>query len=135
MIVTGRALAVLAFDWANSSLPYGIGLTIVLAIGAMAIAIVKRWRQRDASISMSPSEQLAEYRSLYDEGVMSKEEFERLRALLGGQLRETPVAAPPPEPQTNVLLRREPPPAPPPPPPSSENVQLPPSPEAGNGQT
>jgi hypothetical protein len=135
MIVTGRALAVLAFNWADSSLPYGIGLTIVLAIGAMAIALVKRWRQRDASISMSPSEQLAEYRSLYDEGVMSKEEFERLRALLGGQLRETPVPAPPQEPQTNVLLRREPPPVQPPPSPSSENVQLPPSPEAGNGQT
>ena len=135
MIVTGRALAVLAFDWANSGLPYGIGLTIVLAIGAMAIALVKRWRQRDASISMSPSEQLAEYRSLYDEGVMSKEEFERLRALLGGQLREAPVPVPPPEPQTNVLLRREPPPGQPPPPPSSEHVQLPPSPETGNGQT
>jgi hypothetical protein len=135
MIVTGRALAVLAFDWANSSLPYGVGLTIVLAIGAMAIALVKRWRQRDASISMSPSEQLAEYRSLYDEGVMSKEEFDRLRALLGGQLREAPVPVPPPEPTTNVLLRREPPPVQPPSPPSSENVQLPPSAETGNGQT
>ncbi len=135
MIVTGRVLAVLAFDWANSSLPYGIALTIVLAIGAMAIALAKRWRQRDASVSMSPSEQLAEYRSLYDEGVMSKEEFERLRALLGGKLREAPVAAPPPEPQTSVLLRREPPPVQQQPPASSENVQTPPSPEAGNGQT
>lgn len=134
-MVTSRMVAVLAFDWADSNLLYGLGLVAVLLIGAAAVALVKRWHNQDASVSMSPSEQLAAYRSLYEQGIMSKEEFDRLRALLGGQLREqnTPDIVVVREPQTNVLLRRSPVP-PPLPPPSEESVPPPPSPEAGNGQ-
>jgi hypothetical protein len=109
MFATSRMVAVLAFDWSESNLPYFIGLTIVLLIGAAVIALVKRWRQRTESVSMSPSEQLAQYRSLYERGVMSKEEFDRLRALLGGQLREMKPPTPEPAPQEpNAAIRTEP---------------------------
>jgi hypothetical protein len=134
-MVAGRAWAALAFNWTESSLPYGIALCVVLLIGAGAIALVKRWRQKDAADSLSPSEQLATYRSLYDQGVMSKEEFDRLRTLLGGQIRSAVQApAPPPRaPETGTPLQ--------PPtgiqaeaPRANDGVQQPPAPESGNGQ-
>ena len=59
----------------------------VLLLGAMAVALMSRWRRRNRSDELSPSEQLAEYRSLYREGAISKEEFELLRNVLGGELR------------------------------------------------
>jgi hypothetical protein len=139
MLAIGRTLAGLAFDWTDSNLTYGVCLAIVLLLGAATVALVKRWQKQGTSATMSPSEQLAEYTAVYDQGVMSKEEFERLRALLIGQVGEPPSpAAPPGDPQTNVLLKREPPPAPaaqPQPPRADGIVQSPPSPEAGNGQT
>jgi hypothetical protein len=133
MMVTSRWLAALAFDWADSNLAYGIGLAVALLIGAAAIALVKRWRQRDAAVSLSPSEQLAEYRSLYDQGVMSKEEYDRLRALLGAQLRDVKPAptetAAPPQPAADMANRIMPAP-----PAAGESPLNPPAPQAGNGQ-
>ena len=133
MMVTGRLLAALAFDWADSNLTYGIGLAVALLIGAAAIALVKRWRQRDAAVSMSPSDQLAEYRSLYEQGVMNKEEYDRLRALLGAQLRDVkPVpAAATPQPQAAADAANRIRPAPPA---VGQSPPNPPAPQAGNGQ-
>jgi hypothetical protein len=133
MMVTGRLLAALAFDWADSNLTYGIGLAVALLIGAAAIALVKRWRQRDAAVSLSPSDQLAEYRSLYEQGVMSKEEYDRLRALLGAQLRDVkPVpAAATPQPQAAADAANRIQPAPPA---VGQSPPNPPAPQAGNGQ-
>ncbi len=134
-MVTGRVWAALAFNWTESTLPYGIALCVVLLIGAGAIALVKRWRQKDAADSLSPSEQLATYRSLYDQGVMSKEEFDRLRALLGGQIRSAVKvpAVPPRDPETGAPLH--------PPtgiqaqaPRTNEAVQPPPAPEGGTSE-
>jgi Short C-terminal domain len=134
MNVTGRMVAALAFDWADSNLTSGLGLCAVLLVGAAAIALVKRWRQRDVSESLSPSDQLAEYRSLYEQGVMSKEEFDRLRALLGGQLREmTTTATPARDPQTGAV-QAQPPGVRPLPPRPDGIVETPPAPEAGNGR-
>jgi hypothetical protein len=135
MMVTGRTWSALAFDWADSNLTYGLGLCAALLIGAAAIALVKRWRQKDAGVTMSDSEQLAAYRSLYDQGVMSKEEFDRVRTLLGNKLRDTSTPAPPPRDPLTGAMHGPPPATQPLPPPPQGNVQTSPGPETGNGKT
>jgi hypothetical protein len=74
-------------------------LVAALLVGALVIALVNRWRRRsEAKEDLSPSAQLAHFRSLYEAGTISQEEFDRLRAVLGGRMRETMgVHAPPPE--------------------------------------
>jgi hypothetical protein len=130
MVVTGRLMAGLAFDWTESNLPYFLALVVVLLIGAAAVALVKRWRQKTVSETMSPSEQLAEYRSLYDQGVMSKDEYDRLRALLGAQLREVKTKAPDPmAAQPKAAVDIQPPAAQPPA--NANGVAAPPSADGG----
>jgi hypothetical protein len=65
-----------------------LALVGALLLGAVAVALTARWRKRSRSDELSASDQLAEFRSLYLEGAISKEEFERLRAVLGGELRK-----------------------------------------------
>ena len=85
---TGQAVGVLALNWNPRVLTAGLSLGGTLLAGAVVIALVKRWRKRADSEGLSPSAQLAQFRSLYEEGAISKEEFDRLRSLLGGQMRE-----------------------------------------------
>lgn len=75
-------------------------LAAALLLGAVVIALIHRWRQRNSlREDLSPSAQLAQFRSLYEKGALSQEEFERLRNLLGTRLREDlGVPAPTPEP-------------------------------------
>ncbi len=77
----------------------GLCLAAALLVGAIVIALSSRWRRRRGlEEDLSPSGQLAHFRSLYEAGTISQEEFERLRALLGGQIRqEMGVPAPAPE--------------------------------------
>lgn len=64
-------------------------LVVALLVAAAIIALVNRWRRRrDAADELSPNAQLAQFRSLYEAGTISQEEFERLRALLGARVRE-----------------------------------------------
>jgi len=74
----------------------GLCLAAALLAGAGVIALLRRWWQRRSpEDDQSPSAQLAHFRSLYESGTISQEEFERLRALLGARLRETMgIAAP-----------------------------------------
>jgi hypothetical protein len=76
---TGRHLQVL---WA--SLPI-IGLML---LGAAIISAVKRWRERPVHVRLTASEQLAEFRSLYEEGELSEAEFARLQAVLGERIKK-----------------------------------------------
>jgi hypothetical protein len=77
----------------------GLCLAAALLVGALVIALVSRWRRRsEAKDDLSPSAQLAHFRSLYEAGTISRDEFNRLRTLLSGQMRETRgVPAPVPE--------------------------------------
>jgi hypothetical protein len=63
-------------------------LIAALLAGAVIIYLVDRWRKRPASVSPGASDQLAHYRSLYERGELSREEFDRLKALLAPQLRQ-----------------------------------------------
>jgi hypothetical protein len=76
----------------------GLCLAAALLVGAIVIALVSWWRRRsEPEEDLSPSAQLAHFRSLYEAGTISQDEFERLRALLGGRMRETLGVPPPPE--------------------------------------
>ena len=82
-----RALALLAADWRPPMLTAGLYLGGALLAAAVVIALVNRWRRRSAEDRLSPAEQLTQFRSLYEQGLLSQDEFERLRNLLGGEIR------------------------------------------------
>ena len=75
------------FAWDPSLLITGFLLAGTLLLGAAVIAWVGRWRRSSEAESLTPTEQLAHFRSLYEQGALNQEEFERLRTLLGNQLR------------------------------------------------
>jgi hypothetical protein len=96
MIPTGTTAraAVLALAGESSLLVAGLYLAGALLLGALVIDLVRRWRREPGPGRLTPNDQLAQYRSLYEQGVISQEEFERLRTLLGGELQK-PLAVPP----------------------------------------
>jgi hypothetical protein len=68
----------------------GMLLALALLVGAAVLALMKRWRQRVSNPTVpDASEQLARFRALYEQGAMSEEEFNQVRAVLGGQLRDS----------------------------------------------
>jgi hypothetical protein len=76
-----------------------LALLAIILISALLLAWIDRWRRRSGSERLSANEQLANFRELYDKGQLSKEEFERIRALLSKELRrELDVPAAPPAP-------------------------------------
>jgi hypothetical protein len=91
-----RPELIAAFDPSHMIPP--LALIGALLVGALVVALVRRWQKSERPLGPSPSDQLAEFRSLYEKGVISEEEFKRLRAKLGGELRQEvnlPPAAPP----------------------------------------
>ncbi len=80
-----------------------LALITVLLVGALVIALVDRWRKRAQHAErQSAGDQLSHFRELYERGELSREEYERVRALLSERLREDlqlpghPAASPPP---------------------------------------
>ena len=101
MVATGRAAAVLGVtgDWL-ALLFYGSCLAAVLLLAALVVELCRRWARRGEELP-SASDQLARYRTLYKRGEISQEEFDRLRAVLGGEVvraAKPPAAPPPPNP-------------------------------------
>ena len=106
------------FLWAT------LALVGTLLAGALVISILERWRKRSKAEGLSAGDQLTHFRKLYDEGTISKEEFERIRTRLSEGLRKemniTPSsessAAPAPSAPDVMTLpqppKEEPPPAP-----------------------
>jgi hypothetical protein len=110
MIPTGRSSVLLgaAGAWLDL-LFYGTCLAAALLAAALVIELVRRWARKSDALP-SAGDQLAEYRALYQRGEISQEEFDRLRAVLGGELlpgaKNAPPRPPDPKPSEN-------PPAPP----------------------
>jgi hypothetical protein len=74
-----------------------LGLVAALLLGALIIAVVRHWQRSSQSLGPDASDQLAHFRSLYEQGAISEEEYKRLRKVLGGELRrslETPARQP-----------------------------------------
>jgi hypothetical protein len=100
-----------------------------LLAGALVLYLIDRWRKREAAEEdalCAPNEQLSRFRSLYERGEMSREEYERVKALLTAQLRRelnvpapetsaAPATADPTQIDTNVQARPPDPQSPPPP--------------------
>ena len=85
---TGPGLVLWALDM-EVFVP-GMLLALALLVGAAVLALMKRWRQRTTNpVVPDASEQLARFRALYEQGAMSEEEFNQVRAVLGGQLRQS----------------------------------------------
>jgi hypothetical protein len=107
MVPTRVAANVLAGAWSPDLLVNSLYLVGALLLGAIVIAAVSRWRRRGEE-QLTPSEQLAHFRSLYEEGNISAEEFARLREMLTGPVHQaaggkpratgvTPEPGPPPD--------------------------------------
>jgi hypothetical protein len=83
-------------------------MVVVIALGVVVIAWTNRWRKQPEANNLSPSDQLTQYRALYEAGTLSKEEFDRVRALLAAHMRselQVPPTAPgaspsPPDPSS-----------------------------------
>jgi hypothetical protein len=108
--------------WGGPVLWISLVLVGTLIIGAIVIAVADRWRKRPGSERLTPGEQLAHFRALYDRGELSREEFERIRNLLGEQLRRdlhvpgAPQAQPAPPSAQDTPVQAQPPSDRPPPP-------------------
>jgi len=112
MIPTGQiGVPFAAAGWLDL-LIYGTCLAGTLLVAAALIELVRRWLRRGER-AQTPSDQLAHYRSLYRRGEISQEEFDNLRAVLGGEIeRAVKPPAPPPAPEVKPADGR-PPPVPP----------------------
>jgi hypothetical protein len=107
--------------WPFVALAFGV---ILLGIGV--IVLVDRWRKRSAVDRPSANDQLSQFQALYDQGELSREEFDRIRALLGQRLRKemdvpaTPAATEGIPAPGNVAGRKE---AAVPEPPAADGIQ------------
>jgi hypothetical protein len=97
-------------------LVYLVGAFVV---GAVLIALAQRWRRSSPSLGPSASDQMAHFRTLYEQGVISEEEYRRLRTILGGELRRA-IDVPPPLSGPGSEATAQFIPAPEPPPPESD---------------
>ncbi len=101
----------------------------ILLVGAVVLYLFDRWRKRAEAKSdvCAPNDQLSHFRSLYERGEMSREEFESVKTLLAGQLRRemnvpapaapSPAAVEAPPADTNIQATPPSPQSPPPEPP------------------
>lgn len=63
-------------------------LTGGLLLGALVIAWIDRWRKRVNTDKITPTEQLSNFRSLYERGELSREEYDRIRSRLSQKIRQ-----------------------------------------------
>lgn len=79
----------------------------VLLAGAILLTILKRIQsRREAAQPVSAQEQLAQFRAARDKGEISADEYQRLKALLAGQIREQPVVAPKAKPEGKASVEK-----------------------------
>jgi hypothetical protein len=95
MWASGVTAAVLAQGWRPQLVIAGAYLAGALLLGALIIALAGRWRRRAGNDILSPDDQLTHFRSLYERGAISAEEFNRLRETLIGTAPRRPAATAP----------------------------------------
>src|SRR5437660_779140 len=89
MIVAWQAVAKTKLQvWDPRILWTTLALAGIIVLGAVAIALLDRWRKRSIPTACDVNDQLAQFRELYDKGELSQEEFDRIRARLSEQLRQ-----------------------------------------------
>jgi hypothetical protein len=97
-------------SWDDPLLLTSLTLVATLVVGGVVFALVTRLKKKKTKEQPVAGDQLSHFRSLYDQGQLSREEFDRIRAKLGAKLRkemqvpakEDATPAPrPPEPPAN----------------------------------
>jgi hypothetical protein len=105
----------LAADLLRFMVP-GLYLAGSLLVAALIIAAVRRWWRGEDVRPPNPSDEMAHYRRLYEQGAISEEEYRRLRGLLGGELRRSVNLQPSPAPTAPKPAENSPGAGPAPPP-------------------
>jgi hypothetical protein len=82
----------LRYFWAT------LGLVVALLAGALILHLFDRWRKRAGTEGLSAGDQLSHFRELHEQGTITREEFERIRTRLAGELRKEMDMGPPPQP-------------------------------------
>jgi hypothetical protein len=74
---------------------WSLALAGILLAGALAIACARRWRTCLMDTPNLPEQDLEHYRTLYEQGELSREEFERITGILAHPApeRESPSAS------------------------------------------
>jgi hypothetical protein len=79
----------------------------ILLVGALAIYVADRWRKRSRAISTDSEEQLTDFRSLFENGELTQEEYDRIRQRLGQRIMHkhpenipSPPPSDPPQPSS-----------------------------------
>ncbi len=89
MLVSWHVLADAASTQYKHQLFIGtMAIAGVCLAAALVLAWVRRLNQRKPPVKLNSSEQLAEFRVLYERGELSNEEFQRLRAVLSERIKE-----------------------------------------------
>ncbi len=68
-----------------------VGLLVgALLVGAIAFALVDRWRKRqaDPGSARESTESLTSFRAMYESGELSKEEYERIRNRVAARMKQ-----------------------------------------------
>lgn len=65
----------------------GLMLAGAILLAAVVLMLLKRWRSTPETFE-SPHEQLAQYRAMFERGEITKEEFDRIHALLTARIRQ-----------------------------------------------
>jgi hypothetical protein len=106
---TAHGLAKLP-TWGPQAIWATLALAGALFAGALAIAIFDRWRKRPGRDRLSAGDQLTQFRTLYEEGELSSEEFDQIQGLLKERMvQELNLAAPPDQPPADAPAQGEPP--------------------------
>ncbi len=59
----------------------------IFALSAVALAVVRKWRDRSAEDRVDPNELMSNFRDLYERGGLSDEEFRTIKSKLASELR------------------------------------------------
>lgn len=90
-------------------------LVAALLVAAVVVALLNRWRRQHElkEEDLSPTAQLAHFRSLFEAGTIGPEEFERVRAVLSARMRESLGVSATPKPAAGLTGEASAPPKPP----------------------
>jgi hypothetical protein len=74
------------------------GLALALLAGALLVYVADRWRKKSASQAVDTSQELTEFRRMFERGEITEEEYARLRDRVAQR-----VKAPPPTPAAALI--------------------------------
>jgi hypothetical protein len=86
-MASGLSALIAQFRLRPELLQAALGLVAVIFVGVLVLTWLNRWRKQPL-LPPTTEEELAHYRKLVEQGLLSKEEFERIRGRLEGQVRQ-----------------------------------------------